>query len=339
MITVELAEKGYMPTWLIRYGVRILVRKRLAAESEAHERKKDRIIEQLSSSPVAVDTDTANRQHYEVPAEFYKIVLGRRLKYSCCYWPDGVTTLNEAEIASLKQIAERAELTDGQHILELGCGWGSFSLWAAETFPGSKITSVSNSSGQKRYIEGQASKRGLHNLQVITADMNWFTTDDRFDRVVSIEMFEHMRNYQELFTRIYSWLKQDAKMFVHVFSHRKVAYLFQDEKGDDWMARHFFTGGIMPSHDLLPLVCAPFALADQWQLSGTHYQKTAEAWLDNIDRNPEAVRVAMERIYGKKNAGIWTQRWRIFMISCAELFGYRKGEEWGVSHYLFSKRP
>ncbi len=337
MNTITLAENGYLPTWLVRYGIRSLVKKRLHDESLNYDTKKQNLITQLESSPLAVDTDAANEQHYEVPADFYKIALGARLKYSCCYWPEGVTTLDQAEEASLQQIGERAELENGQRILELGCGWGSFSLWAAENYPDSQIVSVSNSSGQRKYITSEAEKRGLGNLKVITADMNVFETEDRFDRVVSVEMFEHMRNYQQLFSRIHTWLNPKAKMFIHVFSHKKIAYLFEDKDSDDWMARHFFTGGIMPSHDLLPRVCAPFKLAEQWQLNGIHYQKTAEAWFENLDNNKQATRAAMEKIYGKEEARVWENRWRIFMLSCAELFGYRKGEEWGVSHYLFEK--
>ncbi|EDY84591.1 Cyclopropane-fatty-acyl-phospholipid synthase superfamily [Verrucomicrobiia bacterium DG1235] len=337
MNAITLAENGLIPTWLVRIGIRNLVGKRLESESDSFRSKKTALFESLRSSPLAVDTDAANEQHYEVPAAFYKIALGNRLKYSCCYWPEGVNTLDEAEIASLRQISERANLQDGQHILELGCGWGSFTLWAAENYPNSKITAVSNSKGQREYITGQAKRRGLSNVTVITADMNAFETDLRFDRVVTVEMFEHMRNYQTLFQRIHSWLKPSGKLFVHVFSHKKVAYLFEDQDEDDWMARHFFTGGIMPSHDLLPQFCSPFRLGSQWQLNGIHYQKTAEAWLQNLDRDRAATRSAIEEIYGQENAKVWTQRWRIFMLSCAELFGYRQGEEWGVSHYLFER--
>lgn len=338
MNTIDLAENGYLPTWLVRFGIRSLVRKRLKSETASLQAKRQQVLGRLDSSAVAVDTDAANQQHYEVPAAFYKIALGKRLKYSCCYWPEGVSTLDEAELASLEQIAERADLRDGQRVLELGCGWGSFSLWAAEKFPNSQITSVSNSSGQRAYIEEQARLRGLANLQVITADMNVFDTGQSFDRAVSVEMFEHMRNYRRLFARIHRWLKPDAKLFIHVFSHKTLTYLFEDEGDDDWMARHFFTGGVMPSHDLLPSLSAPFALAKSWSLSGIHYQKTAEAWLKNLDQNRDAVRAAMESIYGKENARVWAQRWRMFMMSCAELFGYGNGDEWGVSHYLFEKR-
>lgn len=336
MNAISLAENGYLPTWIVRHGIRQLVKKRLKDESENHDLKKERLIEQLQSSPLAVDTDAANEQHYEVPAAFYKIALGKRLKYSCCYWPEGVDTLDAAELASLQQIAERAQLQDGQRILELGCGWGSFSLWAAETYPNSQVVSVSNSSGQRLHITGEAKKRGLDNLRVLTADMREFETEERFDRVVSVEMFEHMRNYQQLFARIHSWLNPQAKLFIHVFSHKEIAYLFEDKDADDWMARHFFTGGIMPSHDLLPRVCAPFKLERQWQLNGIHYQKTAEAWFRNLDENKARTRAAMEEIYGREDARVWENRWKIFMLSCAELFGYRKGEEWGVSHYLFA---
>ncbi|MDQ8198571.1 cyclopropane-fatty-acyl-phospholipid synthase [Pelagicoccus enzymogenes] len=336
MNTISLAENGYLPTWLVRFGIRTLVKKRLKSEKVNARVKKEQLISQLQSSPLAVDTDAANEQHYEVPSDFYKIALGARLKYSCCYWPDGVDTLDEAEIASLKQVAERAKIEDGHRILELGCGWGSFSLWAAENFPNSQIVSVSNSSGQRTYITGEAQRLGLSNLKVITADMNTFETEESFDRVVSVEMFEHMRNYQQLFARIHSWLNPGAKMFIHVFSHKEIAYLFEDKEADDWMARHFFTGGIMPSHDLLPRVCSPFKLEEQWQLNGVHYQKTAEAWFQNLEKNKPRTRAAMEKIYGQESAVVWENRWRIFMLSCAELFGYKNGNEWGVSHYLFS---
>lgn len=337
MNTITLAENGLLPSWLIRYGIRNLVRQRLTSETEDFESKKQNLIDELRSSPMAVETEAANQQHYEVPAAFYQIALGKRLKYSCCYWPADVANLDEAEVASLKQVCERAQIVDGQKILELGCGWGSFSLWAAEHYPNSSIVSVSNSSGQRKYIMDQAHQRGLTNLNVITADMNEFSTYEKFDRVVSVEMFEHMRNYQQLFERIYQWLNPGAKMFVHVFSHNRVAYLFEDEGEDDWMARHFFTGGIMPSHDLLPQFCTPFQLGEQWHLDGIHYQKTADAWLENLDRDSKATREAIEQIYGQEEARVWMQRWRIFMMSCSELFGFRKGQEWGVSHYLFCK--
>lgn len=338
MNTITLAENGLLPTWLIRYGIRNLVRQRLETETENLDEKKSRLIAELRNSPLAIETEAANQQHYEVPAAFYEIALGNHLKYSCCYWPEGVTNLNEAEIASLEQVCERAQIQDGQRILELGCGWGSFSLWAASRYPNAEIVSVSNSSGQRKYIMDQAELQGIHNLSVITADMNEFSTDQKFDRVVSIEMFEHMRNYDQLFSRIYQWLNPDAKLFVHVFSHNKVAYLFEDQGEDDWMARHFFTGGIMPSHDLLPRFCEPFDLEHQWNLNGIHYQKTADAWLENLDRNPGATLRAIESIYGPERSKVWMQRWRIFMMACSELFGFRKGEEWGVSHYLFCKK-
>ncbi|MDQ8201888.1 cyclopropane-fatty-acyl-phospholipid synthase family protein [Pelagicoccus sp. SDUM812003] len=337
MNTIALAENGVLPTWLVRFGIRSLVRKRLRDESESYQEKKSRLINQLRDSVIAIETDAANEQHYEVPADFYKIALGDRLKYSCCYWPAEVENLDQAELASLKQIAERAQLEDGQRLLELGCGWGSFTLWAAETFPNSEIVGVSNSKGQKAHIEGEARLRGLTNIRIITADMNHFQTDERFDRIVSVEMFEHMRNYPQLFSRIHDWLDDDGKLFVHVFSHRQVAYFFEDQDDDDWMARHFFTGGIMPSHDLLPQVCAPFALENSWQLDGTHYQKTADAWLENMDRNTKAIRAVMSSTYGAGDADVWRQRWRMFMMACSELFGFKDGKEWGVSHYLFKK--
>jgi len=337
MNAIQIAEQGLLPTWLIRLGIRALVRRRLAEESSEPAGRQQRLLEALKNSPLAVETDAANDQHYEIPASFFQIALGQRLKYSCCYWPDTVQNLDQAEIASLEQIAERAQLRDGQQILELGCGWGSFSLWAAKSFPESKITSVSNSAGQRKFIMNQAAQRGLDNLEVITSDMNVFETDKAFDRVVSVEMFEHMRNYPQLFARIHDWLAKGGKLFVHVFSHKRYGYLFEDKSGDDWMARHFFTGGVMPSHDLLPRLSAPLELEDQWRLNGIHYQKTANAWLDNLDQDPRSTRRAMEEIYGKADAKLWAQRWRIFMMSCAELFGFEDGEQWGVSHYLLAK--
>ena len=337
MNAISLAERRLLPDSLIRYGIRKLVRQRLEQEQRDLPTRKRDLLDLLRLSPLAVETAAANEQHYELPPEFFKIALGQHLKYSCCFWPEDTRTLDQSEKAALDQIAERAQLADGQRILELGCGWGSFSLWAAAQFPNSRITAVSNSSGQRGFIEEQARQRGIRNLEVITCDINKFDTTSTFDRIVSVEMFEHLRNYQTLFAKIADWLVPGGKLFVHVFTHKDVAYLFEDKEQDDWMSRYFFTGGIMPSRDLLPQFAGSLTLAEQWHLSGIHYQKTAEAWLENMDRNRPQVLDVFERCYGKRDAKLWEQRWRIFMMSCAELFGFRNGEEWGVSHYLFQR--
>lgn len=337
-----LAERGWLPDFLVRRGIRFLLAQRLAEESAGgalgHERRVADLRASLAHGPIAEKTDHANRQHYEVPAGFYQRALGHRLKYSGCYWPPGVATLDGAEDAALALACDHAELIDGQRILELGCGWGSLSLWMAEHYPGASITAVSNSASQRKHIMNQATTRGLTNLQVITTDINDFMIEDRFDRVVSIEMFEHMANHAELMRRVAGWLKDDGKLFVHVFAHRTYAYRFQEEGQSNWMGRHFFTGGIMPSHDYLPALDEHLQCEQDWWQDGTHYQKTAEAWLNNTDANRDAILDLFKQTYGQVNAAVWLQRWRIFFMACAELWGYKHGKEWGVSHYRFVKQ-
>lgn len=336
-----LAERGWMPDWLIRLGIKRLLAQRLVEEGLGGEQavlaKQQQLREQLSQGPIAVKTQDANRQHYEVPAGFYEHCLGHRLKYSGCYWPEGVSTLDQAEDAALSLVCERAELSDGMDILELGCGWGSLTLWMAEHYPNAKITAVSNSASQRAFILGRASERGLNNVNVITADINDFETDLRFDRACSIEMFEHMANHQELMRRVSSWLKDEGKLFVHVFTHKRFTYLFEEEGQSNWMGRHFFTGGIMPAHSYLPGFDQHLSCEADWFQYGTHYQKTAEAWLTNTDANRDVILPLFEQTYGKANAAVWLQRWRIFYMACAELWGYANGTQWGVSHYRFAK--
>jgi cyclopropane-fatty-acyl-phospholipid synthase len=335
-----LLERNLLPDWLVRIGIRRLLAQRLREESAGGqpEAKLDAYVRDLKQRPLAEDTRAANEEHYEVPTAFFLRCLGRRLKYSGCYYPSGTESLDQAEEAMLALYVERGRIADGQEILELGCGWGSFSLYLAERFPGSRITGVSNSRTQKEFIDAEAKKRSLSNLTILTRDMNTFDIDTaRFDRVVSIEMFEHMKNYQALMAGIARWLKSGGLLFVHIFTHRKVAYHFVARERSDWMARYFFTGGQMPSHELLTRFQERLSLLSDWTVNGTHYQKTAEAWLSNMDSHRGEIMPIFRETYGKKNALKWWAYWRVFYMSCAELWGYRRGEEWIVSHYLFKK--
>ncbi len=347
-LSLRLLERDLLPDAVIRFGIRRLLAGRLRDERrsdvEAQQASLMRLVERLRASPVAIATGAANEQHYEVPTAFFEQVLGRHLKYSSCYYRPGVTSLDEAEAAMLELTCERARLCDGDEILELGCGWGSLTLWMAARLPAARITAVSNSRTQKAFIDARAAERGLRNVEVITCDVNVldFPGERRFDRVVSVEMFEHMRNYETLLRRIAGWMRPAATLFVHIFTHKEFAYPFEvagagDGPGD-WMSRHFFTGGIMPSDDLLLYFQSDLQLHEHWQVPGVHYQKTAEAWLDNMDRARAAILPLFESTYGSADAGKWWVYWRVFFMSCAELWGYRGGSEWLVSHYLFQRR-
>lgn len=338
----SLLEKNILPDWLIRIGIRRLLKQRIKDETrptlEMQQNHLMSFIRELKDSPVAVHTDAANEQHYEVPTAFYRYALGKHMKYSSGYWMEHTRSLDEAEETMLELTARRAELENGMNILELGCGWGSLTLYMAQRFPKSMITAVSNSSTQKKYIDEQAALRGLKNVRIITADMNEFTISETFDRIVSVEMFEHMRNYQVLLGRISGWLKPDGKLFVHIFTHKTFAYSFEVRDETDWMAKYFFTGGIMPSDHLLFYFNDHLTAEQHWIVDGTHYQKTSEAWLSNMDRNKKEIFPLFAETYGPEQATKWWSYWRIFFMACAELWGYRKGQEWVVSHYLFKKR-
>lgn len=342
-IALELIERGWVPDALTRMGIRHLLATRLRDEDKGDPAAQDlalqRLLAELRASPMALHTDKANEQHYELPPAFFQRIMGRYLKYSAGYWPPGVETLSDAEAAMLALTGERAQLAAGQRILELGCGWGSLTLWMAERYPNARIQAVSNSRPQREFIEAECRRRGIGNVQVFTADMNDFATDQRFDRVVSVEMFEHMRNYQRLLQRIAGWLQPGGKLFVHVFSHRRFAYPFETEGADNWMGRCFFTGGLMPSHDLLTHFQEDLTLEERWRLNGRHYQRTAEAWLANQDQHRAELLALFAAVYGPDQAARWFQRWRVFFMACAELFGYGGGEEWGVSHYRFGQPP
>jgi cyclopropane-fatty-acyl-phospholipid synthase len=328
VLVERIVDSGLVPEAVLRAGIRAVCALRLREQRRA---TADALVQELRASDVAIETHAANAQHYEVPPAFFERVLGPHLKYSSCYWPEGVASLGSAEHAMLELTAERADLADGQDVLDLGCGWGSFSLWAAARYPASRFTALSNSRPQREHIEARAAERGLANLTVRTADVRQLELPGQsFDRIVSIEMFEHMRNYAVLLRRIASWLRPRGALFVHVFAHRRYAYPFDDNGPSDWMAREFFTGGLMPSVGLFRHFQDDMVICDEWQLAGTHYAKTAEAWHANL----VAQRAEIEALLGKRAY----QRWRVFFLACAELFSYANGSEWLVAHYRFAPR-
>lgn len=334
-------ENDQLPDPVLRAGIRKLLKQRLADETigdeELQQRKFMNLVDELKSSPIAVNTSDANEQHYELPTEFFQYCLGKNLKYSSGYWNSGVKDLDVAEDDMLALTCKRAELQNGQNVLELGCGWGSLSLYMSAKFPESNFTVVSNSATQKVFIDETAKQRGIQNLTVLTADMNTFTIADTFDRVVSVEMFEHMRNYKLLLAKVASFLKPDGKLFVHIFTHKTLAYKYEVVDESDWMSKYFFTGGIMPANHLFFYFNDDLKISNHWVVNGTNYGKTSEAWLSNMDKHKKEIMPILTNTYGQADAVKWWVYWRLFYMACAELFNYNKGNEWMVCHYLFEK--
>ncbi len=338
---VSWTELGLVPDAVIRAGIRRLLeakRQEIRADDlEYAANELNQFVSMMNRSPVALVPDLANEQHYEVPSEFFRQVMGDHLKYSCGYWPKGVESLTDAEAAALQVTVKRAGIVDGMQVLDLGCGWGSLSLFIAEKFPAASVTAVSNSSSQHEFICKQARRRGLQNIRVLVKDMNEFDSEEQFDRIVSIEMFEHMRNYAKLFRSISRWLTEDGKFFMHIFCHRSTPYEFLDKGPGDWMSRYFFSGGIMPSADLPLRFSDHLSIEKRWHWNGMHYARTCEAWLQKMDSNKQQIMPVLADCYGAGDAALWWQRWRIFFMACAELFSYADGNEWYVGHYRLQR--
>ena len=331
----QAAERGLIPRPLVRLGIRRLIAGRLRATTRGDvAARRAAFLDAMRASPIALHPTDANAQHYEVPADFFRLVLGPRLKYSACLWPDGVTTLAGAEEAMLRLTCERAGIADGMHVLDLGCGWGSLTRWILERYPACRVTAVSNAASQGSFVRTDLARRGLDaRATVLTADMNAFEPGQRFDRVCSIEMFEHMRNWEALLARIAGWLASDGRLFLHVFCHRTLAYPYEIDGDGDWMARNFFTGGMMPSLDLLDAFRRDLTVEASWQVSGSHYARTCEAWLANLDHGGADLADVLARTYGAPGARRWRHRWALFLLGCAELFAHDGGEAWLVGHY------
>ena len=330
---LTIAELGLIPDVFIKTAVRFITKKRLN-ESGIHENKLN-VIKSISEGGIAEKTDDANEQHYEVPPEFFKYALGKNLKYSCSFF-DKTDSLDEAEKSMIELYIERADIQEGHDILDLGCGWGSFSLYVAEKYPSVSITAVSNSKDQIAFIQNEAKRRGLFNIKASKMDVNNLDLDNKFDRIVSIEMFEHLRNYKLILNSLNSLLKPDGRLFVHIFCHKELTYFYEIKNSYDWMTKYFFEGGIMPSQDIFKYFDDELEVINQWDVNGNHYAQTCKAWLNNHYKNKDKILDIFDKHYDKPK--IWFNRWRIFFLSCEAFFAINNGREYFVSHYLFKKR-
>ncbi|KAK2980114.1 hypothetical protein RJ640_019537 [Escallonia rubra] len=335
-------ERNLLPDAVVRRLTRLLLASRLRSgyKPSAELQLSDllRFVHSLKEMPIAIKTDDAKAQHYELPTSFFKLVLGKNLKYSCCYFNDKTSTLEDAEDAMLKMYCEKLQIRDGQTVLDVGCGWGSLCLYIAQRYSNCKITGICNSMTQKAHVEEQCLNLQLKNVEVIVADISTFEMEASYDRIFSIEMFEHMKNYKELLKKISRWMKPDSLLFVHHFCHKAFAYHFEDVNEDDWITRYFFSGGTMASANLLLYFQDDVSVVDHWLVNGKHYAQTSEEWLKRMDKNFSSIKPLFESTYGKDSAVKWTVYWRTFFISVAELFGYNDGEEWMVAHFLFKKK-
>ena len=332
------AERTEIPDAFTRTAIWLLCERTARKLIVQGNRGEKAFVAEMAARAIAEHAGLANMQHYELPADFFALTLGPRRKYSCCFYPERSSTLAGAEEKALAMTLKRAQLYDGQEILELGCGWGSLSLYMAEHLPDCRITAVSNSASQRTYIESAARLRGFDNLRVVTADMNDFSTTERFDRIFSVEMFEHMANWDALLARARHWLRPEGRLFVHVFTHATTSYRFDHRNPANWIAQHFFTGGIMPSEKLIWHFPQHFEVEEQWRWNGNHYARTARDWLANYDRNIAGIRPILKDVYGP-DARLWERRWRLFYLATAGLFGHGGGKFWGVSHYRLKPSP
>lgn len=332
-------ERNLLPDALVRRLTRLLLASRLRSgykpSAELQLSSLLHFAHSLEEMPIAIKTEDPKSQHYELPTSFFKLVLGKNLKYSCCYFPDKSSTLEDAENAMLEMYCKRAQVEDGHSVLDIGCGWGSLSLYISQKYTNCRITGICNSKTQKAYIEEQCQELQLQNVEIIVADISTLEMEATYDRIFSIEMFEHMKNYKDLLKKISGWMKHDSLLFVHHFCHKAFAYHFEDKSDDDWITRYFFSGGTMPAANLLLYFQEDVSVVDHWLVNGKHYAQTSEEWLKRMDKNLASIKPIMESTYGKDSAVKWTVYWRTFFISVAELFGYNDGEEWMVALFHF----
>ena len=332
---IKLIELGVIPESILRVAIKKLIQKRLLeipVNSEVRKSQKANFIEELQSSPIALSTKIANEQHYEVPPAFFQEIMGAHLKYSCGLFDKNTISLDEAEENMLQLYIERLDIKNNQKILDLGCGWGSFSLYAAAKFPNSTFVAVSNSNDQIEFINNTAAARSLENIKAIKQDMNNLSLDESFDRIISIEMFEHMRNYGALLKKLRNHLHNDGKMFVHIFTHRDHPYPYEVRGPSDWMSKYFFTSGLMPSHDIFSYFEEDLVVEQSWKINGSHYARTCNLWLENHYKNKKTILDIFTGHY--PNPRQWFVRWQLFFLACEKLFAYNEGKEWFVSHYL-----